>query len=197
MKHALRTFIALTPILATAVDTSSGSTAAQSCATLTSLHLPDTAIILAQPVPAGTFTPPRPFPAAGPRGGLPVVAVTALPDFCRVAGVIRPSKDSDIKFEVWMPTSDWNGKFMGVGNGGFSGSINYPLMGDPLSRHYATASTDRGHEGGGLDASFALGHPEKLIDFAHRAVHEMTMKSKSIAAAYYGQSPTTAVPLPP
>ncbi len=162
---------------------------AQSCMSLTSLKLPNTTIVLAQHVAAGTFTPPRPFPAAGPRGGLPVVAAKDLPEFCRVAGVIKPSKDSEIKFEVWMPTSDWNGKFIGIGNGGFAGSIPYHVMGPPLSRHYATAATDTGHEGTAGDASWALGHPEKVIDYAYRAVHEMTVKSKLIIAAYYGQAP--------
>lgn len=161
----------------------------QSCATLASLALPDTVITIAQPVAAGTFIPPKTFPAAGPRGALPVVAANDLPDFCRVGGVIKPSKDSEIKFEVWMPTSGWNGKFIGMGNGGFGGSIPYHVMGAPLSRHYAVAATDTGHEGGGTDPSFALGHPEKLIDFAYRAVHEITVKSKLIIAAYYGQAP--------
>jgi feruloyl esterase len=112
-----------------------------------------------------------------------------LPVFCRVVGEVKPTKDSDIKFEVWMPTSDWNGKFMGVGNGGWSGEIWYPFMGVALRRGYATASTDTGHEGSGEDASFALGHPEKVIDFGYRAVHEMTVKAKAIIAAFYGNAP--------
>jgi feruloyl esterase len=112
-----------------------------------------------------------------------------LPAFCRVAGEIRPTKDSDIKFEVWMPTSDWNGKFMGIGNGGWSGEIWYPFMGVGLRRGYATASTDTGHEGNFDDGSFALGHPEKVIDFGYRAVHEMTVKAKAVIAAYYGDAP--------
>jgi feruloyl esterase len=109
--------------------------------------------------------------------------------FCRVAGEIKPTKDSGIKFEVWMPASGWNGKFMGIGNGGWSGAISYPFMGVALRRAYATASTDTGHEGNIADASFALGHPEKVIDFGYRAVHETTVKAKAIIAAYYGNAP--------
>ena len=196
MKHSLTTLLVVlgtlggSPAVAplTSAATSAGITA-QSCESLVSLTLPDTTITSAERVPAGTFKPPRPFPAAGPRGGLPVAAPDALPDFCRVVAVIRPSGDSNIRFEVWLPTSNWNGKFMGVGNGGFAGSINQPLMSEPLTRHYATASTDTGHDGAALDASFALGHAEKLVDHAYRAVHAMTVNAKLIISTYYGASP--------
>ena len=167
----------------------SAALAAQSCESLMSLKLPDTVIALAQRVPSGTFAPPRPFSAAGPRGGVTVIAAGDIPEFCRVGGIITPSKDSQIKFEVWLPTTDWNGKFIAMGNAGFAGTILYELMGPPLSRHYAVATTDGGHEGAGLDASFAVGHPEKLIDFAYRAVHETTVKAKQIVEAYFGRAP--------
>jgi feruloyl esterase len=88
-----------------------------------------------------------------------------------------------------MPASEWNGKFVGVGNGGWSGEIWYPFMGTALRGNYATASTDTGHEGSFKDASFALGHPEKVVDFGYRAVHEMTVKAKAIIAAFYGDPP--------
>ena len=164
--------------------------AATSCGSLISLKLPNTAIIFAQPVAAGAFTPPAPFPTSGPRGGTSVVAAKDLPAFCRVAAVTKPLKDSEIKFEVWMPTAHWNGKFIGVGNGAMGGSISYAYMTGPLSRGYATSSTDTGHEGKNNDGSYALGHREKVIDFGYRAVHEMTVKAKLIVAAYYGRAPT-------
>jgi feruloyl esterase len=85
-----------------------------------------------------------------------------------------------------MPASKWNGKFLGVG-AGWSGAIAYPAMIDALNRGYATASTDTGHEGS--SASFAPGHPEKLVDFGYRSVHEMTVTAKKAVAAYYGQAP--------
>ena len=156
------------------------ATSAATCESLATLALPDTTITLAKLEPAGTFNSPKPYPYMfrGP--------VNDLPAFCRVAAETKPTKDSDIKFEVWMPVSGWNGKFMGEGNGGWSGEIWYQPMGEALRRGYATASTDTGHEGNGGDASFALGHPEKLVDFGYRAVHEMTVKAKAIIAAFYG-----------
>jgi feruloyl esterase len=163
-------------------------TAATTCENLAALKLPYTSITLAQAVVAHQFTSPVPFPSAGPRGALTVVPSEDLPAFCRVAASIKPSQDSDIKFELWMPVSAWNGKFMGIGNGGWAGSINYAGMSEPLSRGYATASTDTGHEGSNTDASFALGHSEKAIDFGYRAVHEMTVQAKAIVEAYYGRA---------
>ncbi|HYT65148.1 MAG TPA: tannase/feruloyl esterase family alpha/beta hydrolase [Vicinamibacterales bacterium] len=144
-------------------------------------------ISLAVSVPAGDFTPPTPFTGgnAPPSGA----SFKDLPAFCRVAATLTPSADSDIKVEIWMPVSGWNGKFMGVGNGGWAGSISYGQLRDPLRRGYAVASTDTGHSGGGLEGRFALGHPEKLIDFGYRAVHEMTVMAKAVVRAFYGPAP--------
>ena len=112
-----------------------------------------------------------------------------LPAFCRVAATLRPTSDSVIKIELWLPPPGaWNGKFMAIGNGGQAGEIYYHKMGLPLTLGYAVASTDTGHEGKGDDGSYALGHPEKIIDFGYRAVHEMVVKSKAIVAEYYSRS---------
>ncbi len=111
-------------------------------------------------------------------------ALQNLPAFCRVVAVLRPSPQSRIRIEVWLPR-DWNGKFMGVGNGGFSGSISYGALADALRRGYATASTDTGHEG--ASGRFALGQPQRTIDFGHRAVHEMTMAARQLVSDYYGK----------
>jgi feruloyl esterase len=158
--------------------------AAASCESLAALSLPhNTSITLAQSVPAGGFTPPSPANAP------PAQPMPNLPAFCRVAVTARPTSDSVIKFEVWMPASSWNGKFQAVGNGGWAGRISFGAMAEALRHGYATASTDTGHEGNGEDASFALGHPEKLVDFAYRAVHEMTVQAKEVIAAYYGEAP--------
>ena len=115
------------------------------------------------------------------------VDYTTLPAFCRVTATASPTPDSAIKFEVWLPAQGWNGKFVAVGNGGFGGIIFYFAMAEPLRRGYAVAGTDTGHEGGQADASFAVGHPEKLVDFAWRAVHEMTVKSKAMVTAHYSR----------
>jgi Tannase and feruloyl esterase len=159
------------------------ATQAADCARLTELKLPHVEITLAESVAAGAFKPP----AGPPTPGAPSPeAYTHLPAFCRIAGTIRPSSDSDIRFEIWLPTSNWNGKFVGTGNGVWAGSITYFAMIQPLSLGYATAATDDGHQGSPLDASFAAGHPEKLVDFGYRAVHEMTAAAKATISAFYG-----------
>lgn len=116
-----------------------------------------------------------------------VELVRDSPSFCRAAATLTPTRDSDIRIEVWMPASGWNGKFQAVGNGAFSGAIATGAMRTALLRGYAVASTDTGHTGG--SASFALGHPEKVIDFGWRAVHEMVVAAKKIVAAYNGTAP--------
>jgi feruloyl esterase len=154
--------------------------AAATCESLaSSLANSKTSITVAAVIPAGSFTPPAGQPIAN------------VPAFCRVAGSLRPSGDSDIQFEVWMPASGWNGKFQGVGNGGFAGTISYSQMATALRKGYATASTDTGHkaEGGGTGAAWALGHPEKVVDFGHRAIHETAVTAKAAIAAFYGEGP--------
>jgi feruloyl esterase len=153
---------------------------AATCESLQSLKLPDTTITLAQPVGAGEFVDNN----AKGKGKGP--GFGNLPAFCRVAMTIRPSSDSDIKVELWLPAA-WNKKFEANGNGGWTGSIAAATLAEGLSRGYATAMTDTGHEGG--SASFALGHPEKLVDFGYRAVHEMAVKGKAIIKAFYGEEP--------
>src|SRR5262249_34691148 len=152
--------------------TISGSTvrAANSCESVLSLKLPHTTITTAETVMAGTFKTPGAGANARDFGKLPA--------FCRVAATLTPSADSDIKIEVWLPASGWNEKYEAVGNGGWAGTINYSAMAAAIQRGYATSSTDTGHAG--TSASFALGHVEKLIDYAYRSEHEMTVAAKAI-----------------
>ncbi len=176
----------------TATKTAGGQSAAApaaSCESLASLALPGVTITAAQSVGTGAFTPPVP-PGGRPPSAGQARQYGALPAFCRVAATLVPSTDSDIKIEVWMPTAGWNGKLQAVGNGAFTGSIRYASgrsLASGLERGYATSSTDTGHVGG--SASFGLGHPEKVIDFGWRAVHEMTVTAKQVIAAYYGTGP--------
>jgi len=149
-----------------------------SCPDLARLALPNVSITLAEAVAAGAFQPPEGGNAAGFR---------TLPAFCRVAATLKPSNDSDIKIEVWLPAANWNGKFQAVGNGAFNGNIAYPAMATALARGYAAGSTDTGHVGG--SASFGLGHPEKVIDFGWRAVHELAVTSKKVVAGFYAAAP--------
>ena len=153
--------------------------AATACEKLASLALPNAKIDAAQMVAAGAFVPPTP---AGARGGANPYA--NLPAFCRVTATLTPSGDSDIKTEIWLPATGWNGKFQAVGNGGWAGTIPYAAIATALRAGYAGAGTDTGHVGGNAD--FALGHPEKLIDLAYRSIHEMTVQSKTIINAHYG-----------
>src|SRR4051812_9294884 len=135
------------------------------CEDLSHVVLPDTTITLAQTLPAGANANP--------------VGTLALP-ICRVAGTVAPA----IKFEVWMPTDQWNGKFQGVGNGGLAGSIGYGAMRTALTTGYATASTDTGHVSGD---TLWFRNNQQVIDNGYRGIHEMTVKAKAIIDAYYGQ----------
>ena len=182
MMHTRTTRTLRTIALATALLTLSSSASAATCDSLRSFSLPNVAVTQAAVVAAGQFSPPG-------SGGKVPPAAAKLPEFCRVAATLTPTRDSDIKIEVWMPAQGWNGKFMGIGNGGWAGNISYPAMAEGLARGYAVASTDTGHTGNGGDASFALGHPEKLIDFGYRAVHEMTAAAKAFVKAFYDNTP--------
>ena len=145
------------------------------CESLSSVKLPDTTITVASGVPAGNFVPPYGNP----------VDVAA---FCRVAGVIRPTKDSEIRFEVWMPAAGWNEKYLGVGNGGFAGAIDFNQLNGNVKRGYATAATDTGHEADNVDASWAYKHPEKVNDFGWRALHLTTENAKRLVEKFYSQT---------
>jgi len=107
--------------------------------------------------------------------------------FCRVQITITPTRDSDIKAEVWLPSHGWNGKYEAVGNGDAAGAISYAAMRDALAHGYATSSTDTGHVGNTM--AFALDHREKYVDFGYRAVHEMTTRAKAIVEAFYRTPP--------
>jgi feruloyl esterase len=135
------------------------SPAGQSCESLTGLVLDGTTITEAAVVSAGTY--------------------------CRVTGVVAPSNN----FEVWLPVTGWNGKYMGVGNGALGGYINFFGMQVALARGYATGGTDNGHQGGLADASWAVGHPELVVEFGHRSVHTTTVTAKAVVAAFYGVAP--------
>ena len=160
----------------------SATSTAAPCENLMSMKFPDAKVTLAQTVAAGTFVPPGANPQAA-------AAFKDVPAFCRVAMTLTPSSDSDIRVEIWLPASGWNGKFQGVGNGGWAGSIGYGALGDGVRRGYATASTDTGHQSDVSSASFALGHPEKVVDFAWRSIHEMTVKGKAVTKEMYSQVP--------
>jgi feruloyl esterase len=150
--------------------------AQQRCENLTSLlTLPDVTIESATPVAAGTM--PLPGAASG-------AAAAKVPEMCRVIALVKP----ELRFELWLP-AQWNHKFIVVGNGGMAGSIPYAAMVDPINRGYATAATDTGHQGANDDGSWALGHLNRLINYAYRGIHLTAQAGKGIVARYYGATP--------
>ncbi len=152
----------------------------QECAKLAELKLPQVKIASAELIPAAVDKTPTLL-------GQP--QELKLPAYCKVKAEANPTADSAIKFELWMPVAaDWNGEFLQQGNGGLGGSINVAMMPQPLSHNFAVAATDDGHTGMGTDGSWALGHPEKVIDFGYRAVHETSVHSQEIIKAFYGKA---------
>jgi feruloyl esterase len=162
-------------------ESSAAGTTARGCEAVTALKLPQASITSAELTAAGAFTPP-----AGIQGRN--AAFAQLPAFCRVAATLTPSADSQIQMEIWLPAENWNGKFLAVGNGGWAGVISYDAMSNGLRRGYAVSSNDTGHADPGSGAQFALNR-EKLVDFAYRAMHEMTVHSKTIVASFYRRPP--------
>jgi feruloyl esterase len=152
------------------------------CDDIAALKLPNGSVTTAVAVPAGAFPPP-----AG-RGGAPAATnpYQRLAEFCRVAATLKPTPQSDIKMEVWLPSSGWNGKLQVVGNGAFAGTISYPAMANAVAAGYAAASTDTGHTG---PSANTFAHEEIVVDFAHRAIHETTAAAKQAVRAFYGDAP--------
>ena len=143
------------------------------CSSLKSLQLPDTSLTTVSLVLPGEATQ------------VPATISAKLPVFCRVAGILHPTPDSVIRFEVWMPQQTWNNRIVDVGNGGFAGSIGYAQMANNVLRGYATSGSDAGHQAEAEDASWAYHHPEKITDFGYRGVHLTALRSKDIVKAFY------------
>ena len=151
----------------------------QACAAVATLTVPQTRFVQATVVEAGKLDLHQEHPD-------PVFA--RLPAFCRVVAIATPTSDSNIRIEVWLPLAGWNGKFIGQGNGGFAGSIGYDGLANSVLGGAASGGTDAGHTGDGTGAAWALGHPEKVIDFGWRAVHLMTDLSKTVVLAFYSSA---------
>ncbi len=165
-----------------AIGTASGQAAIngrQACVQLGKMSAAPTEIAQASFVEAGTLDLKQEQPDP---------LFKKLPDFCRVVAIAKPTADSNIRIEVWLPLAGWNGKFMGQGNGGFAGSIGYHGMAIAVLGGFATGGTDTGHTGGATDSGWALGHPEKVADFGYRAVHLMTALSKTVVEAFYASA---------
>ena len=153
----------------------------QTCEGLRSLAVANAVVTTAAAV-TGSFTPPG--------VSSPNATIGNLPAFCRVAITLKPTPDSEINTEIWLPMSGWNRKLQSVGNGAWAGTIPYAAMAAAVTGGYATAGTDTGHTGN--TASFVPGHPERLVDYGYRAIHEMTVAAKATVRAFYGDGPRYA-----
>jgi len=149
------------------------------------------------PLPRGIVTAATTVVATSqdlPGGSPEAPASIPLPASCRVLATIRPTPGSDIRIEVWMPEEQWNGKLLGTGNVNWCGGVNPLAMAMGLREYYATAGTDRGTRMCSVEdqvpewVRFA-DYPETLVDYGHRAVHEMTVSAKMLVASYYGTAP--------
>jgi feruloyl esterase len=167
--------------IASALCMAGGALAAQPCESLVGVPLTDGAVTSAQTIPSGPFQPPD----------KPATVHIPFPS-CRVQGVLAPTSDSNIRFEVWLPLNDWNGKLNHSGNGGYGGSFTTPanFMVAALLRGYATTATDMGHLNSVTpNGLFALNHPEKIVDWGYRANHVTSVAAKAITTAFYGEAP--------
>lgn len=107
-----------------------------------------------------------------------------LPKLCAVRFVMRPSPVSFIRAELWLPVENWNGRFLGTGNGGSAGRISYEALADGVREGYAVANTDMGTS---PNVDDLIGEPERWADFGHRATHLMTTVSKELLERFYGR----------
>jgi Tannase and feruloyl esterase len=175
----------LSGALTGAANAQNEPTSSDSCERLAKSEFPKASITTAKAIGAGAFVgPPQAFTGADMSA-----FYKKLPAFCRLVVKATPTADSDITVEVWMPLTGWNGKLQGLGNGGFAGIIDYVELGAAITKGYAATATDAGHTGSPIDASWALGHPEKVIDFGHRGIHEMTRVAKLAVQQFYGSGP--------
>lgn len=158
--------------------------AAISCESVRGLQLPNVDITATQAVAAGTYQP------AGST-----TAFADLPAFCRVTANLTPVSGSKIGMELWLPTTAWNGRYQQLGQNGWGTAFSsyWSSMAPQLRSGYAIAITDGGHTATAVsDASWAIGFPERVIDFAYRATHETAVASKAIVRGYYAKAASYA-----
>lgn len=174
------------------------------CTNLQTLSIFHVTINSATDVTGGSFTPPG------------AAAITGLPPFCRVTATLTPSADSAIKVEAWLPETNWNGRFLGTGGGGYQGTITYSELANGIMAGFASINSDLGTGTSGCNPLFCgsdgnkgnplaiaygdpanpstglFGHPERIRDFGHRAIHQMTVNGKEIVKAFYAHEAHTS-----
>jgi len=154
--------------------------AATSCESLRSLRLQNVEITAAQAVPAATYQPVG-----------STASFSSLPAFCRVTASLAPVPGSKIGIELWLPSTAWNGRYQQLGQNGWGSAFStyWGSMAPHLRNGYAIAITDGGHAATAVtDATWAIGFPERIVDFAYRATHETAVASKAIIKGFYGKS---------
>jgi feruloyl esterase len=130
-------------------------------------------VVSATIAPAGRFTD-----GSGQGFGIPAS--------CRIVAEARPTADSRIGFELWLPEK-WNGRYSQLGNGGFAGNIDQASLANEIRRGNAAAMTDTGHKASQFNASWALGHPEKIVDYGYRSIKVTADAAKWLIEDYYGR----------
>lgn len=170
MKH-YRDLVRHVASLASFALVSISAAAQQPCESLMSIELPHVTITSVKAI-----NPPWDVPSTPGMFGTPPGQKVTVP-FCRVEAYSAPSSDSHIGMEVWLPVAaNWNGRLLAGGNPGMVGSIMHGGLARMIQMGYAAAATDTGHMDDGY--AWAIGHPEKLIDWGHRAIHELAMTAK-------------------
>jgi feruloyl esterase len=160
------------------VDLAARASAEQQCTHLAAADFRDTKLLKIAHHAAGAFVTPT------------STTIPAVPAFCQVSASLQPSAASDIRVEVWLPAEGWNGKYLGLGNGGYGGSLDYNALAQGLARGYAVAHTDMGTAPStATDGSPLLNHPEKWLDWGYRSTHLMTLFAKDVTSRYYVRSP--------
>jgi feruloyl esterase len=171
---------ALFALLAIFALVSIPAAAQQPCENLMSLELPHVTITSAKAISPGWEVPSSTL-QFGTRPGLKVTV-----PFCRVEAYSAPSSDSHIAMEVWLPSAaNWNGRLLAGGNPGMVGDLALGGLANMVAKGYAAAATDTGHRDDGY--AWAIGHPEKVVDWGHRAMHELAVFAKRAVQEYYGQ----------
>jgi hypothetical protein len=163
--------------------------AQNSCEALKNLKLDHGEVVSAKWVEAGTIQVPLGLP--------PKPESVPVRRHCEIAVVARPTSDSVINFTLWMPPQeDWNGKYLQLGSGGWGGSIPISGLIEPIAQGYAVAATDDGHQNqdalSSVTPTWAPGHPEKVIDFGYRALHETATLSKTALLGYFNKPASRA-----
>lgn len=116
-----------------------------------------------------------------------LVAATAdTKEFCQVVGEINPG----IGFEIRLPTTSWNGRYLQTGCGAFCGFINMQGCVDMLAKDFAVAAQDMGHKGDFFNDATWGADPVKRATYARStSTHALAVASKAIIAAFYGAKP--------